>query len=114
VLVADEAVSALDVSVQARVLKLFEDIRQQSGIALVFITHDLRVAAQICDTIVVMQRGEIVEAGPSEAVLAAPTQQYTQALIKAAPGREWNFQEFRPLNAAEDPRPLVRTAGNPH
>ena len=80
-LVADEAVSALDVSVQAQVLKLLEDIRVVTGIAVLFITHDLRVAAQVCDTIVVMQKGRVVEAGPAEMVLTAPRQEYTRALI---------------------------------
>jgi peptide/nickel transport system ATP-binding protein len=99
ILVADEAVSALDVSVQAQVLQLLEDIRARTGIAVLFITHDLRVAAQICDTIVVMQGGKIVEAGPAEAVLTAPRQQYTRDLIEAAPGRHWDFQNFRPMQS---------------
>jgi len=99
ILVADEPVSSLDVSVQAQVLKLLEQIRERTGIAVLFITHDLRVAAQICDTIVVMQRGRIVEAGPAEKVLTAPQQEYTRALIEAAPGRHWDFQNFRPLLA---------------
>jgi peptide/nickel transport system ATP-binding protein len=97
ILVADEAVSALDVSVQAQVLKLLDEIRERIGIAVLFITHDLRVAAQICDTIVVMQHGRVVEAGPAAEVLTAPRQDYTRALIEAAPGRDWDFQNFRPL-----------------
>jgi len=96
ILVADEPVSSLDVSVQSQVLKLLEEIRERTGIAVLFITHDLRVAAQVCDTIVVMQRGRIVEAGPAEKVLTAPGQEYTRALIEAAPGRHWDFQNFRP------------------
>ena len=98
ILVADEAVSALDVSVQAQVLRLLEDIRVKTGIAVLFITHDLRVAAQICDTIMVMQEGRIVEAGPAASVLIAPKEDYTRALIEAAPGRNWDFQNFRPAN----------------
>jgi peptide/nickel transport system ATP-binding protein len=97
ILVADEAVSALDVSVQAQVLKLLDEIRERIGIAVLFITHDLRVAAQICDTIVVMQHGRIVESGSAAEVLTAPRQDYTRALIEAAPGRDWDFQNFRPL-----------------
>ena len=100
-LVADEAVSALDVSVQAQVLKLVEEIRSLTGIAVLFITHDLRVAAQICDTIVVMQQGRVVESGPAHEVLASPRQPYTQALIDAAPGRDWDFQNFRPAQTAQ-------------
>ncbi|MEZ0167950.1 ABC transporter ATP-binding protein [Microvirga sp. TS319] len=98
ILVADEAVSALDVSVQAQVLKLLDEIRTRIGIGVLFITHDLRVAAQICDTIVVMQKGRVVEAGPAAEVLTEPRQDYTRTLIDAAPGRDWDFQNFRPLS----------------
>ncbi|MBN7778835.1 ABC transporter ATP-binding protein [Nitratireductor aquimarinus] len=97
VLVADEAVSALDVSVQAQVLELLDDIRRKTGVGVLFITHDLRVAAQICDTIMVMQKGKIVEFGPAADVLTSPKQPYTQLLLEAAPGRHWDFQNFRPL-----------------
>lgn len=100
VLVADEAVSALDVSVQAQVLALLEEVRQRVGVGVLFITHDLRVAAQVCDTIVVMQQGKIVESGPAKQVLSAPREAYTRALIDAAPGRHWDFQNFRPNLAA--------------
>ncbi|HRY02183.1 MAG TPA: ATP-binding cassette domain-containing protein, partial [Beijerinckiaceae bacterium] len=88
VLIADEAVSALDVSVQAQVLKLFDEIREKFSLALLFITHDLRVAAQICDRIVVMQKGAVVEQGPTKDVFAAPKHPYTQALFAAAPGKQ--------------------------
>lgn len=98
VLVADEAVSALDVSVQAQVLRLLDDIRQRTGIAIVFITHDLRVAAQICDTIIVMQQGRIVEQGTALEILNRPTASYTRALLAAAPGRNWDFQNLRALD----------------
>ena len=97
VLVADEAVSALDVSVQAQVLKLLEEIRQRTGIAILFITHDLRVAAQICDSIIVMQKGRVVERGTAESVLTDPRHAYTRELIDAAPGRNWDFQNCRPV-----------------
>jgi peptide/nickel transport system ATP-binding protein len=97
ILVADEAVSALDVSVQAQVLTLLEEIRERTGVAVLFITHDLRVAAQICDTIVVMKKGRIVESGPAATVLTNPREAYTRELIEAAPGRDWDFQNFRAL-----------------
>jgi peptide/nickel transport system ATP-binding protein len=87
VLIADEAVSALDVSVQAQVLKLFDEIRETFKLALLFITHDLRVAAQICDRIVVMQKGAVVEQGATAEVFANPQHAYTKALFAAAPGK---------------------------
>jgi peptide/nickel transport system ATP-binding protein len=90
-LIADEPVSALDVSVQAQVLRLLDDVRQRFDLAVLFITHDLRVAAQVCDRIAVMQRGIVVEQGPAAEVFAAPKHEYTRALFEAAPGRTAHF-----------------------
>ncbi|MDP9966022.1 peptide/nickel transport system ATP-binding protein [Variovorax paradoxus] len=84
-LVADEPVSALDVSVQAQVLELFAQVREQFQLAMVFITHDLRVAGQMCDHIAVMQRGEVVEYGETHKVLGDPKHAYTRKLIEAVP-----------------------------
>ncbi|QHI99468.1 dipeptide ABC transporter ATP-binding protein [Xylophilus rhododendri] len=89
-IVADESVSALDVSVQAQVLKLLREVQHRLQIALIFITHDLRVAAQICDELLVMHRGQVVEQGPPGQIFDAPRHEYTRALIAAMPGREWD------------------------
>jgi peptide/nickel transport system ATP-binding protein len=86
VLVADEAVSALDVSVQAQVLKLLAELRQRLGLSIVFITHDLRVAAQICDLVAVMKDGEVVEQGLADEVFGRPQHPYTRALLDSIPG----------------------------
>jgi peptide/nickel transport system ATP-binding protein len=90
-LIADEAVSALDVSVQAQVLALLDEIRTRLNLAMLFITHDLRVAAQVCDRIAVMSCGQVVESGRTAAVFAAPQHDYTKSLLAAAPGRNWTF-----------------------
>ena len=91
VLIADEAVSALDVSVQAQVLDLLDDVRVRFDLAMLFITHDLRVAAQICDRIMVMQNGVVVEQGQTARVYSDPQHPYTQSLLAAAPGRDVAF-----------------------
>ena len=90
ILIADEPVSALDVSVQAQVLGLLEDLKQRLGLSMLFVTHDLRVAAQICDMVVVMKAGKVVEAGPTAKVFNNPQADYTRALLEAIPGREWS------------------------
>ncbi|WP_163269362.1 ABC transporter ATP-binding protein [Chelativorans alearense] len=88
VIIADEAVSALDVSIQAQVLDLLADLKERLDLALIFITHDLRVAAQICDRIAVMHKGELVETGPAHDIFNRPRNAYTRTLIEAIPGRE--------------------------
>ncbi len=88
ILIADEAVSALDVSVQYQVLELLRKVQARLGLAILFITHDLRVAAQMCDRIAVMQKGQLVELGETATLLATPQHDYTRRLLAAIPGSE--------------------------
>ena len=81
-LIADEAVSALDVSVQKQVLELLDEIRQRLNLAVLFITHDLRVAAQICDYVAVMSKGRVVEYGSAEQVFGAPARRLHQGAVR--------------------------------
>lgn len=93
ILIADESVSALDVSVQEQVLKLLKEIQNQLNLGMIFITHDLRVAAQICDQVAVMRMGQVVEMGPPSQIFDAPQHEYTQRLIAAIPGNQWDPQQ---------------------
>ena len=89
VLIADEPVSALDVSIQAQILQLLDDIRDRMNLSMIFITHDLRVAAQVCDRLVVMRYGEVVETGDTEELFKTPKASYTRELLAAVPGQNW-------------------------
>ncbi|MCM2397259.1 ABC transporter ATP-binding protein [Rhizobium sp. S95] len=88
-LVADEAVSALDVSIQAQILELLARVQKEMKVAMIFITHDLRVASQICDNVIVMYKGSVVEHGPPSKIFRAPEHEYTQRLVSAIPGADW-------------------------
>jgi peptide/nickel transport system ATP-binding protein len=89
VLVADEAVSALDVSIQAQILELLARVQKEMKVAMIFITHDLRVASQICDEVLVMHKGVVVEAGPPTKIFRDPQHEYTRKLVSAIPGADW-------------------------
>ncbi|ADO41835.1 dipeptide ABC transporter ATP-binding protein [Ketogulonicigenium vulgare] len=99
ILIADEAVSALDVSVQKEVLQLLADIRDRMGLTMLFITHDLRVAAQISDSIVVMCKGEAVERGTVAEVFGNPQSDYTKTLLAAMPGQNWELPDLSAATA---------------
>ncbi|WP_166355805.1 ABC transporter ATP-binding protein [Phytoactinopolyspora limicola] len=86
VLIADEPTTALDVTVQAQILQLLADLRSESGMALLLITHDLAVAAEVADRVAVMYAGRVVETGPVGDVLARPAHPYTDALLRSLPG----------------------------
>jgi peptide/nickel transport system ATP-binding protein len=82
--VADEPVSALDVSVQAQVLNLMQDLRDAFGVTYLFISHDLAVVDLLCDDLIVLQHGQVVEQGVTDDILRRPRHPYTQRLLEAA------------------------------
>ncbi|MEM7225878.1 MAG: ABC transporter ATP-binding protein [Pseudomonadota bacterium] len=88
-IIADEPVSALDVSVQKQVLDLLDELRRTLSLSMLFITHDLRVAAHVCEQIVVMRNGELVEQGSTAEIFSNPQHDYTKALLDSVPGRDW-------------------------
>ena len=93
-LVADEATTALDTVVQAEVLDLLAQLRAERGLALLLVSHDLAVVAEVCDRILVFYAGEVVEDGPTEQVLAAPAHPYTEALLRVASIGDWGRREL--------------------
>lgn len=101
-IVADEAVSALDVSVQAQVLNLLGDIRRTTGVGLVFVSHDLAVVRYVCETALVMRRGEVVEAGNTRRLLDDPQHPYTRLLLDAVPRPGWDPDGITALRRLAD------------
>ena len=109
-LIADEPTSALDVTVQATVLDLIDELREATGAGVLLITHDLAVAADRADSLVVMRAGRVEEAGPTAALLAAPSADYTRTLLADAPSLR-QVVDRSPRTSAAEEAPLVRVQG---
>jgi oligopeptide transport system ATP-binding protein len=112
-IVCDEAVSALDVSIQAQIINLLEDLRSQFGLTYLFISHDLSVVRHLCDRVAVMYLGRIVEIAPTEELFSQPLHPYTKALIKAVPTPDPLVEQAREHSAlmGEVPSPTNPPSG---
>ncbi len=110
-IVADEPVSALDVSVQAQIINLIEDLRTRLGLTMLFIAHDLAVVDYLCDEVVVMYLGRVMESGPTAQVMARPRHPYTQALLSAAPVPDPTARRERIVLKGDIPSPLSPPSG---
>jgi len=110
-IVADEPVSALDVSIQAQVINLLCDLRERFGLTMLFISHDLDVVEYLCDRIVVLYLGKVMEVAPAKLLYAAPKHPYTQALLEASPRPDPNARRDRRLLVGDIPSPVNPPSG---
>ncbi|AZS78059.1 ABC transporter ATP-binding protein [Achromobacter spanius] len=110
-IVADEPVSALDVSVQAQVLNLLQDLQRDLGLTMLFVAHDLAVVDYLCDEVVVMYLGRVMERGPTSEVYARPRHPYTRALLSAAPVPDPRAPRSRILLKGDIPSPINPPSG---
>jgi len=110
-LVADEPVSALDVSIQAQIVNLLDALKAQLGLTILFIAHDLAVVAHICDRIAVMYLGRLMELAPTDALFAAPAHPYTEALFSAAPDPDPTVRRQRIILTGDIPSPIAPPSG---
>jgi peptide/nickel transport system ATP-binding protein len=112
-LIADEPTTAIDVTTQAQVLALLRDLQKRHGTAIVFITHDLGVIAQMASHVVVMYLGRVMEEGPVDAIFHAPRHPYTRALLRSMPGMRGETRVALPTISGTLPHPFNRPAGCP-
>jgi len=110
-IVADEAVSALDVSIQAQILNLLQDLQRRLGLTLLFIAHDLRVVEHVCDRVAIMYLGRIVECGPREEIYRNPRHPYTRALLSAVPVPDPRRRKQRMVMGGDVPSPVQPPPG---
>ncbi|MET0346310.1 MAG: ABC transporter ATP-binding protein, partial [Casimicrobiaceae bacterium] len=110
-IVADEPVSALDVSIQAQVINLLIDLRQRFGLTMLFISHDLDVVEYLCDRIVVLYLGKVMEVAPAKALYSAPAHPYTRALLEASPRPDPGARRARRLLQGDIPSPVNPPSG---
>ncbi len=113
ILIADEPTTALDVTTQAQILDLLRALQEREGMAIILITHNLGVVAEMCDTVVVMYLGRVVEEGPVDAIFHAPRHPYTQALLRSIPSIKSTARTLLPTIAGSIPHPYNRPAGCP-
>jgi oligopeptide/dipeptide ABC transporter ATP-binding protein len=112
-LIADEPTTAIDVTTQAQVLALLQDLRAKYNTAIIFITHDLGVIAQMTSRVVVMYLGRVMEQGPVDAIFHAPRHPYTRALLRSIPGLHGETRVALPVIAGSLPHPFNRPSGCP-
>jgi oligopeptide/dipeptide ABC transporter ATP-binding protein len=112
-LIADEPTTALDVTTQAQILSLLQDLQSQTGLAVMLITHDLGVIAEMADDVVVMYLGRVVEQGPVDDIFHAPRHPYTRALLRSIPSVEATAKTVLPTISGSIPHPFARPKGCP-
>jgi peptide/nickel transport system ATP-binding protein len=113
ILIADEPTTALDVTTQAQILDLLRRLQAEEGMAIILITHNLGVVAEMCDEVVVMYLGRVVEEGPVDAIFHAPKHPYTRALLRSIPSIQAAVRTKLPTIAGSIPHPYNRPAGCP-
>jgi peptide/nickel transport system ATP-binding protein len=113
ILIADEPTTALDVTTQAQILDLLRHLQEREGMTIILITHNLGVVAEMCDEVVVMYLGRVVEQGPADAIFHAPKHPYTQALLRSIPSIHATVRTELPTIAGSIPHPYNRPAGCP-